>query len=522
MSPPFGLLALLLSSSVPGLARADWRQDVRLAVSNKGLSLSRFPPLGFKCGSKKAKKEDSCKCWGTDGRSFPYQVQGDLCRIPGGCLADSCKASGADWKYAEAGSLDAMAQQLGQWSIGGNIVTSMKKSGKKKSSSFKVVTSESGCSGSPGKNADCNVWIGAVRNDAGVVQFGVAKATSKCNLRKVFKTKKCEGTSIHSRGYEDKTEKRKFTSTEKKTIQRNMQAQAYFAAANKAYPHSMSAEESRRLYNETFANSSLDKYDAEDEDARLKTLAEGEAEFMREWGHIFTMVSLDEYLEEAANRTTSAHGRKLLQANPFGMLESAIGSITGAWSGITSAFGSKYEEQLLDTRMDNGWKKFKQKTKVFKGTGLTYKNLPQFMKKIPKMIGLQSKYKKDFLQITEWMQFFDDQTWSQHDTQFSMGKGGKDSSFTMFSRNRQSDEKMDVLFLTCSQTFKLADNYMVISESSSKLGGLFSSTKIKIKKMKAGLKTEDLKFISSYFSLLAYQQIAIAQGLQVPPDPQFP
>jgi hypothetical protein len=260
----------------------------------------------------------------------------------------------------------------------------------------------------------------------------------------------------------------------------------------------------------------------EAEDARLKTLAEGEAEFMREWGHIFTMVSLDEYLEEAANRTTSAHGRKLLQANPFGMLETAIGSITGAWSGITSAFGSKYEEQLLDTRMDNGWKKFKQKTKVFKGAGLTYKNLPSFMKKIPKMIGLQSAYKKDFMQITEWMQFFDDQTWSQHDTQFSMGKGGKDSSFTMFSRNRQSEEKMDVLFLTCSQTFKLADNYMVISQSSSKLGGLFSSSKIKIKKMKAGLKTEDLKFISAYFTLLAYQQIAIAQGLQVPPDPQFP
>merc|ERR1719231_772182 len=77
---------------------------------------------------------------------------------------------------------------------------------------------------------------------------------------------------------------------------------------------------------------------------------------------------------------------------------------------------------------------------------------------------LPSKYKNDFMQIAEWMHLFDDQTWSQHDTQFSMGKGGDDSSFTMFSRNRESDEKMDVLFLTCSQTFELADNYMVISE----------------------------------------------------------
>jgi len=263
-----------------------------------------------------------------------------------------------------------------------------------------------------------------------------------------------------------------------------------------------------------------DDDDDDDEDAPVKPLAEREAEFMRQWGHVFTMVSLDEYLEEAANRTASAHGRKLLQANPFSMLETAIGSITGAWSGITSAFGSSYEEQLLETHMDNGWKKFKQATKVFKGTGLATGNLPMFLDNIVDMINLPSKYRSDFNQIAQWIALFDDQTWSQHDTQFSMGKGGDDSSFTMYSRNLVT--KVDVLFLTCSQDFELADNYMVISESSSKLGGLFSSSKIKIKKMKAGLKTEDLKFISSYFTLLAYQQIAIAQGLQVPPDPQFP
>lgn len=251
------------------------------------------------------------------------------------------------------------------------------------------------------------------------------------------------------------------------------------------------------------------------------------AEFMAEWGDMVEMVSLEDYLNEAEAEAKSISGLNTTQiksrrlADPFSLLNSAITSVTGAWSSITSAFGSKYEEQLLESHFDNGWKKFKQKTKVFKGTGLKYKDSKKFFGNIVKMISLPSQYKGSFYQIIDWIQFFDDQTWSEHDTQFAQGKGGTDSSFTMFARNDRDNQKLDVLFLTCDQKFKLADNFLVISQSSSKLGGLFSSSKIKIKKMKAGLKTQDLQFVSSYFKLLAFQQVAIAQGLQPPPDPRF-
>merc|ERR1711998_62840 len=102
------------------------------------------------------------------------------------------------------------------------------------------------------------------------------------------------------------------------------------------------------------------------------------------------------------------------------------------------------------------------------------------------------------------------------------GKGGSDTTFTMYALNRQDDSKVDVLFLTCDESFKLADDYFIISESKSILGGLFSSTHIKFKKKPASITTEDITFVSSYFSLLAYQQIALAEGIANPPDPSFP
>lgn len=208
--------------------------------------------------------------------------------------------------------------------------------------------------------------------------------------------------------------------------------------------------------------------------------------------------------------------------NPFDMLMQAIQQITGAWQSIVNAFKSSYSEQLLESHLNNGWKKYKQGTKVFKGAGLGYDKIDEFFGDIRSMIDIPAQYNKDFDQQIEWIKFFDNTTWSEHNTQFSQGTGGTDSMFTMFARNRQEDQKVDVLFLTCDQQFKLADDYFVISESKSILGGIFSSTKIKFKKKPAALQDKDLMFVSSYFSLLAYQQIALAEGASAPPDPSFP
>merc|ERR1719410_3271919 len=206
----------------------------------------------------------------------------------------------------------------------------------------------------------------------------------------------------------------------------------------------------------------------------------------------------------------------------FDSLFAIINQITGTWQNIVNAFKSSYMEQIADKEFENGWSKFKAATRAFKGAGLAYSNADEFFTDIKSMIQLPSKYSDDFDKQIEWIKFFDNITWSAHNTQFNIGKGGDDSQFTMYARNRQDDMKLDLFFLTCSQTFKKADNYFVIPESRSILGGLWSSTKLKFKKIPAGLTDADLMFVSDYFQLLAYQQIALASGMEVPPDPQFP
>ncbi len=111
--------------------------------------------------------------------------------------------------------------------------------------------------------------------------------------------------------------------------------------------------------------------------------------------------------------------------------------------------------------------------------------------------------------------------WSQHDTTFNIKDGGSSSHFTMFANNNQNTSKIDVLFLTMAEDFKLAPDIFVISQSHSYLGGLFSSTTLKFEKKPAAITDEELTFVSQFFLLLAYQEIALAEGLPAPPDPNL-
>ena len=71
-----------------------------------------------------------------------------------------------------------------------------------------------------------------------------------------------------------------------------------------------------------------------------------------------------------------SHARRLQGptpgGNPFAALIAAIQSITSAWQSIVNAFKSSYSQEIADKEFANGWSKFKESTKVFKGAGLDY------------------------------------------------------------------------------------------------------------------------------------------------------
>lgn len=209
--------------------------------------------------------------------------------------------------------------------------------------------------------------------------------------------------------------------------------------------------------------------------------------------------------------------------DPFSSLFDILNQIASTWQNIVNAFKTEYKEELVDKEFDNGWSMFKASTRAFKGAGLNFGDEDEFFTDIKQMIQLPDQYSADFDKQVEWIHFFDESTWAEHNTQFDIGKDGSDSAFTMYTKKRDGEDKLDVFFLTVNQKFHKADNYFVISQTHSYLGGIFSKTEIKFKKVPAGMSDADITFVSDFFELQAYQQIAMASGGQVPvpPDPEL-
>jgi len=239
-----------------------------------------------------------------------------------------------------------------------------------------------------------------------------------------------------------------------------------------------------------------------------------DTEFMNKWGSYITEMPIPRNGEKL-----SMDEEMKLQAQflPFLTgLAGAITSVTDAWKGIVGAFASSYSKELQDIKLNRGFDKFRSSMKAFAGEGMPYDQTEAFLGDLAGRLAIPDSYKADFQFMAKWVQFFDSQTWTQSDVTFKKGNGGKTSNFNFFARNRPEDGKMDITYVTCGQDFQLADDLYVWVTRRSTMGGLFSSTKTEIEKKPAAITQDQLKFVSEWFLLLAYQELARFMQIAVP------
>jgi len=236
-----------------------------------------------------------------------------------------------------------------------------------------------------------------------------------------------------------------------------------------------------------------------------------QTEFMDKWGsYIMEM-------KPAEERTMDEEMRLQSGFLPFLTgLAGAVNSVTSAWSGIVSAFSSSYEKTLVDMKTNRGFDKFRSSMKTFSGEGLPHSKSKEFLTDLGGRLDIPKAYKSDFKFMAKWIQFFDSQTWTQSDVNFSKGKGGTTNNFNFFAQNIPEKAKMNIVYVTCKQDFKLAPDLYVWMTRKSKLGGLFSSAKTEIKKKPAAITEEQLKFVSEWFLLLAYQELSRFMNIACP------
>merc|ERR1711871_343652 len=90
---------------------------------------------------------------------------------------------------------------------------------------------------------------------------------------------------------------------------------------------------------------------------------------------------------------------------------------------------------------------------------------------------------------------------------FDIGKGGENAVIQLFTAKDMSCNRMSVVIVTSSNTFKLKPDLFIITKTKTSMGGAFSDTKLEYQTEDAGLSAADLQFVSTYFLGIALEQL---------------
>ena len=450
----------------------DSRSSLAVGLANYALSKAVDEPSDFEC-EKKGDKENSCHCWNEEGKA---EDDSEFCNEPKKCLVYSTESNG-DFKFDNV-TADGLHAKLDSWNVPSDMYSAFDAAVLLDSADFKTFDLAIG-----DHKASYRANVGSARKWQGSVYLGYVFGSADGDMVQPKKRNhdecppgSCHGTStgMHDRGYTD---------DEVEKIDKGLGAIAFKKAATLAQPTTAARPGGRMT----------------------------EATFLAKWGDVVSAVAP---AQPAAPRQGD---------DPFALLVQAIKGVATTWSTVVDGFKSSHADSLSTTEFANGWRTFAGNTKLFKGAGLGYDKADEFFANLVSMVDIPSEYKDEFNAQVGWIKAADNVTWWERNTQFATatGKGGDDTMFTLYARNRPAEQMIDLYFLTIAESFALADDYFVISEHKSIRGGPFDKTAIRTKEVPAGVSTEQLFFVAEYFSLLAAQQLADAEQVGSPTDPTF-
>ncbi len=98
--------------------------------------------------------------------------------------------------------------------------------------------------------------------------------------------------------------------------------------------------------------------------------------------------------------------------------------------------------------------------------------------------------------------------WKVYETVFSMDSEGNCKYLAVMGNKDKATKEFNIIYTNMEASFKLAPDIMIMQESTSILGGLFSESKVVLQELPRGIKLEELKSIFDFFTMIAFKQLA--------------
>lgn len=199
-------------------------------------------------------------------------------------------------------------------------------------------------------------------------------------------------------------------------------------------------------------------------------------------------------------------------------LSNGILCIMNGIQSVLQAFKSSKSTIIKRIIEKQGFDSFVGKTTIFMSKGVaasrldTYKSVFKTLSKIP------SEYTDIVNNFIEGIEYVDGDAWNSFDFLFDNKVPTDDSTTyaTCLGTHNQGPDTYDFFTISNKINFKLAPNIMIMEDSLSVAGGIYSHQKERIVYLPREITKEDIKLIMTFFQGVSFKALGKLFGMKLP------
>lgn len=202
-------------------------------------------------------------------------------------------------------------------------------------------------------------------------------------------------------------------------------------------------------------------------------------------------------------------------ATGFVLAKASVLAVSLAWKGLVTAFQTTSHTEVLETLKTEGFEIFDTSAQVQKLEGLRDRYYYNFTESLFERIKLPANRSKDLSNVLEDFKFMDQQTWTAYEIVYNVDDNGNCKYVAILANRNPEQGKSNFLITNVEAKFKLGTNLMIVKESKSVGGHIYSEEKMKIQEIPRYVTEDDVKSIFEFFNYVAFKNFGGLLGLDI-------
>ena len=202
-------------------------------------------------------------------------------------------------------------------------------------------------------------------------------------------------------------------------------------------------------------------------------------------------------------------------ATGFALAKASVLAVSLVWRGLVATFQTTSSTEVMETLKSEGFEIFDASAQAQKLEGLRDRYYYNFTESLFERIELPANRSKDLLNVLEDFKFMDQQTWTAYEIVYNVDDNGNCKYVAILANRNPEEGRSNFLITNVQAKFKLGTNLMVVKESKSIGGVIYSEEKMKIQEVPRYVTEDDVKLIFEFFNYVAFKNFGGLLGLDI-------